>query len=1089
VPRLLRRLAGGAAWLLATGTAAAATAALASVAAPAAATASAAPTSAHDRLGDPLGDPRFATVGASEIPRGVVASVAQDAAGFLWLGTGDGLVRFDGQHFRPQERDTVDPVARNLGWIRALLGGRDGRLWIGTEADGLAVYDPHTDSVRDLGNGEDRVPAQAPPLPTVRALAEDRDGSVWVGSVGGGLAQVDAAGQRFTHHRAGSGAGALPDDRVLALQVDRAGHLWVGHWGGLALRRAGSTAFEPVTCPSGAAGLTGAAVQALRVAADGQIWLGTAQGGLARVDPASARCTAVAGTPTDAPVTQLAQDADGSIWVGRTLGIDLLDPADGRLLRRLRHDPARPSGLGANEVSALLRDRAGALWVGSFGGGLQRVDAVQRPLRVRRGDAVGLFDNPDARALLARPDAGLWTALADGRLVAFDAALRVRGPALPGVAPAGRIDALAAAPDGGVWLGSDGLVRAVGPDGRLRQRLPHGSGLTHRLWRTADGRLWVGTQDGLYVQAPGATALQRVALTDGQPWVGDVFALAEDGEGALWAGGVRGLFRVPAGGDALQPVESPVGAGLASPLVLGLLFDGDGRLWVDTAVAGLHRRQSWDGRQAGFDRVSARHGVRNRPFGVNLLQDRRGRIWSHMYVYDPAADRMHELAAADGADMGTGWFRAYAPLADGRLVFGGSRGLLVVEPERYDPPGDPVPVVISGLRINGQPARVAGLAQGLDIRPGQRSFSVEFAALDYADPQRTRYRYRLDGVDPDWIDTGAAYRQASYGNLAPGAYRLRVRASNRAGVWNPAELTLPIRVWPAWWQTLWARVLFALLAVALTLAVAWGAVHRRTTLLRRRQTALALEVAERTADLRRMAEALRAQSVALEQASLTDPLTGLHNRRYLNQHIDADCALALRRWTGHDPRAGEPPAQADLVFFVCDIDHFKAVNDRHGHAAGDAVLRQMRQRLQQVFRESDHLVRWGGEEFLVVARDTDRAHAPELAERLCRTVADTPVLLDDGTPLAASVSVGFAAFPPAPERPDLLGWEDVVGIADAAMLAVKRARRGHWAGLIRARAGSADAVLAAVHRPVEQWANSDGLDWAASVTLQPPGSG
>jgi diguanylate cyclase (GGDEF)-like protein len=595
----------------------------------------------------------------------------------------------------------------------------------------------------------------------------------------------------------------------------------------------------------------------------------------------------------------------------------------------------------------------------------------------------------------------------------------------------------------------------------------------------------LATQDGLFVYTPGDRRLQRVLRADGAGLTGDVYTLAEDADGSLLAGGVQGLFRITPGDTRLQPVVSPADEGLGNPIVLGLLLDNAGRLWVDTAVAGLHLRLPGDGPPARFDRISLRHGVRNRPFGANLLADRRGRIWTQMYVYDPADDSLTELTAADGADMGTGWFLSYAQLTDGRFVFGGSKGLLVVEPEQFEPARYAPPVRVSGLRINGQPASMAGLAEGLNIRPGQRNFSVEFTALDYADPQRTRFSYRLEGVDPDWIATSADFRQASYGNLAPGSYVLRVRASNRAGVWNPEALTLPVRVWPAWWQTGWWRTLVALLGIGLSVLAVSTLVRRRTKVLQARQAALAKEVAERTAELSHMAETLRERSAALEQASLTDPLTLLHNRRHLSQHIDADCALAVRQWSAPQPGPGDHPVQADLVFFLCDIDHFKGLNDHHGHAAGDAVLRQMRQRLQQVFRDSDHLVRWGGEEFLIVARSTSRASAAELADRLRHAVADVPMTLDDGTPCPVSVSTGFAAFPASTSHPEALGWEDTVAMADAALLAVKRARRGEWAGVLQIDGDSSATIQAAARLPAERWATSHQLSWVASVALHP----
>ncbi|MES2356452.1 MAG: GGDEF domain-containing protein [Pseudomonadota bacterium] len=186
----------------------------------------------------------------------------------------------------------------------------------------------------------------------------------------------------------------------------------------------------------------------------------------------------------------------------------------------------------------------------------------------------------------------------------------------------------------------------------------------------------------------------------------------------------------------------------------------------------------------------------------------------------------------------------------------------------------------------------------------------------------------------------------------------------------------------------------------------------------------------------------------LEEASLTDPLTGLSNRRFIEQHLDADVALTLRHYENWLRDATMPaPLGGDLVFFLVDMDHFKAVNDQYGHNAGDKVLIEMRQRLQEAFRESDYLVRWGGEEFLVVARDANRAEAEIMAERICESVRSREFEVDADLRLAKTCSVGFACFPFLPSHPRLLSWSQVVKLADQALYIAKYSGRNGWVGL------------------------------------------
>lgn len=219
--------------------------------------------------------------------------------------------------------------------------------------------------------------------------------------------------------------------------------------------------------------------------------------------------------------------------------------------------------------------------------------------------------------------------------------------------------------------------------------------------------------------------------------------------------------------------------------------------------------------------------------------------------------------------------------------------------------------------------------------------------------------------------------------------------------------------------------------------------------LLRFQSELEEKVKQRTLQLAEKNYALELANRALQEASLTDPLTGLRNRRFLLQQLDADVAIILRR---HDERikAGLPNLSndTDLVFFMVDIDHFKRVNDEFGHAAGDLVLIQMRERLQEVFRESDYLTRWGGEEFLVVARATNRYEAGALAERMREAIARRPFLIEDGVEINKTCSIGFASLPFLPSHPHLLSWSQVVELADHALYASKHAGRNTWTGLL-----------------------------------------
>ena len=972
-------------------------------------------------------EPQFANV---PVPRDVVGSLAQDRQGLIWVGTSDGLARFDGYRLRPIEREGASPVQRNLGWVRSLAAAADGGMWIGTEVNGLARYDPAFDRVRMLGSGSER----ATPI---RALAEDGAGRVWVGTLGQGLLRFEPRTGRFeTEPLLVDGQ---PERRVLALAVGRDGALWAGHWRGLA-RRGAQGDWTALALP-GTGNDGSVAISALLEDAAGRLWFGSVDGRVGRIEADGHPHWLAA--RFKGGLQALAQGQDGTVWAGLTDGIAWLDGATGALVRQLRHNPHLPGGLAGNDVNVLLRDQTGAMWVGGYGVGLQR--HRQHPALAVRGpdaDPASPLASSDLRGLLPRRDGLLMVATHGGPVALLDRELRTVGR-WPREADT-PVDNLAEGPDGSVWLVANGRLERREPrSARLLGSWALEGGRAHRVLALPNpqgGEVWVGMQDGLYrLASPQAARVERVRRADGEPLRGGVHALrVEPGNGRLWVGALAGLFRWD--GERLAEVQGAPGEALGFPAVLGLLLTRDGSLYVDTAVSGLHRLTGYDAEgRARFERISEHMGAPGRPFGVNLHEDTKGRVWSQQSVYDPAAKRLDELSGAEGPPMGTPRFFADAALPDGRLLFSGSRGLLVVEPLAFMPSRYAPPVVVSSLRRNGQLFEPEhDLKQGLKLPAGTRSFAVEFAALDYIDPAKLRYMMRLDGSDTEWTFTDASARFASYGGLQPGRYRLEVYATNHHGLWGDRPLLLDVELLPAWWQTRWAQAaaLLALLGAAWAL-LRWG-VARRTAQLRRRETALQALVEQRTAELR--------------EASTTDPLTGLRNRRYLASRVTSDLQLCLRHYTEPSQRNADHGRndEADLLVMLMDIDHFKRINDRHGHAAGDQVLVEFARRLRTVFRESDVLVRWGGEEFLALARGGARSGATELAARFNAAVREQPFTLPNGHTLPVTVSIGFAVFPLDLEAPRAWGWDATLSLADAALYAAKAQGRDGYVGTLHA---------------------------------------
>ena len=244
-------------------------------------------------------------------------------------------------------------------------------------------------------------------------------------------------------------------------------------------------------------------------------------------------------------------------------------------------------------------------------------------------------------------------------------------------------------------------------------------------------------------------------------------------------------------------------------------MDSQKRLWLDTPT-GLHLVDDWQSQSVSLTNVSQKAGVGGWPMGANLLQDKRGRIWTPSFVYNPETQAMTPLQRADGIDIGTSWFRSFNKTRDGILMYGGSQGLLLIDPQQFEFWDYMPDIVPSELLIDGKSANAGTLmTSGLTLAPQHKSFTIEFSALDLSEPDNNLYRYKLEGFDKDWITSDATRRSASYSNLWPGQYNLIVEGTNRAGVWSENSLNISIRVEAKFWQTRW----FLLLSVALIICI------------------------------------------------------------------------------------------------------------------------------------------------------------------------------------------------------------------------------------------------------------------------------
>lgn len=989
----------------------------------------------------------------SGLSQSSAVDLVEDDLGFLWIATQDGLNRFDGHRFevlrfQPAGHEVRQPpgvpIELASGSIDALSFDREGWLWLGLNDAGLQRLNQH-DGRRQwlppeaLGNGQ------------VNLLALHSQGGVWAGSPDG-VRRVDGRLEPGT---------PLPNTREgVALRAQPNGSVW---WLGadcrlLEIADDGSTrklwqADRDRECSS-------------LGQARGQSWVGSRSGRLytldalgqqlrqlelpRRADGQSHRITRVLARRGGEVVLGM---ADGQLWVH--------EPLDSPSLLRLTVEPAPQS-----EITALFEDSTGVLWVGSYTSGLFRARSLSPLLRRELApDPIELgFANRSVRAIRS---------VGDSLLVGLDSGLLIQPrqgpgrsqPELSGLS----VRAIEPEPEGGAWLGTDaGLWRI---DAREQVRLIAG---TERRRVTAllrePGRLLVATRSGLLdLRLPDESfaavplALRSNFLT----------SLARDREGQLWAGSNEdGVWLW---NESAPPRALGLQDGLAHPSVWSLLAEDDG-VWVGSFAGGLHRFDL----QGGLQRLYAERDGLSSNVIYRIERDASERVWistnDGLNVIDGDSGAIRVLRRQDG--LRNHEFNNGASYGDaqGRLWFGGPEGLDVIEPWREEPEPPRARVAIAGLRLptavgrEAQRERTGGLeiAYARELQLGYRDSTIGLvlSAIDSAAPASARLRYRLRGLESEWTALPQGRAEINYAFLPPGSYRLELQAAGRDGRFGRTR-SLDIVMAPPPWATpsAWAAyALFGLLGVGLV------ALELRTRMRRERELVERLnrEVEARTAELEQANSLLTHSNLQLEQANRTDPLTQVANRRDLQQWLD-ELAPRVQREVASAPRG-----RHGLVVFMIDIDDFKRINDSLGHQAGDEVLVEFAARLRHYCRGEDRLVRWGGEEFLLVVRELPREEAHALAERIRSAMARDPLELRSGRSLSLSCSIGFAPWPLATHWPALGEWEQSVNLADQALYEAKRRGKNGWVGLQTAAGierGSLLSLLAAAQ--VDEWPRQD----------------
>jgi diguanylate cyclase (GGDEF)-like protein len=826
--------------------------------------------------------------------------------------------------------------------------------------------------------------------------------------------------------------------RVRALAESTDGMVWVGTDAGLGRydpRDGRWRVFRKNAANS--ASLPDNRVQALLVDSQGRLWVGMIEG-LAWFDPSTEsfssyhRDEAESRSLPDDYVVSLFEDRGGSLWIGtKTGGLAKWNP---RTWSFGHFRASTEEGFTDRNITSFAEDKAGRLWIGTFGSGINLVErntAKVTPVR-HSGFRTSLSDDR-VMAMLEGAGGEIWVGTMGGGLNRFDpttmkAEIFTHDPAVPTTLAAPGVMSLLEV-DKQLWVGTfgGGISRF---DARTRQF----------------ENLRPGPEDGLHLSNGRVTALARDRT--GHVWIGT------DGGGLnVWDQKTRRLYYYKRDAKKIDT--------LSADSIFSILVDDTGGVWIGTRGGGLDRvLDPADGpADLRFANFSEAQGLPNNTV-YGLRADGSGNIWIStnfgLARLDPrtrAIQRFHRLHGLQAEEFN---FGAHYRDRSGKLFFGGAGGFNSFYPEVLEFNERPPRVVLTQLLKLNSPG-VAGVPEErierLSLDHKEDVVTFKFAALDYADPKANRYEYKLDGFDDSWVNADER-RAATYTNLPGGKYVFRVRASNSDGVWSTQDLALPVVVSPSPWASLWAYAGYTLIAALMLLAV-WYGQQRRIARAANQRLELEQQVSDRTFELAERNRELEEANRKLEAASSTDTLTGLSNRRYLMEHFPR---LLREKRENHG-----------LVIMIIDLDALKPINDQHGHAAGDEVIVEIARTLKQAIRPEDVLVRWGGDEFVVVAQAQHVEHATMLAERIRERIAKMKCVLPRGAVVRTSCSIGFTCLPFVPGRPDAVSWEHAIKIADLALYRAKRGRNA-WRGWFGTeRVAALPSVIAAVE------SNVDGL--------------
>lgn len=984
-----------------------------------------------------------------------VRTIAQDEDGFMWFGSSEGLDRFDGHQTLSFRHDSSELNSLSSNVISRILIDQQQRLWVGTFGGGLNLYRVKS---QDFLHFTSKTKNTALTNDTVNALFEDSEGKIWVATENG-LNIIRYQEKQWSTQQIFQELGnpnSLSHNAVLSIIETRNQQIWVGtNGGGISVFDLQGNFIKSIKYGDpNSATYVNKFVSSMYLDVSGDIWIGTVDSGLLKYSSTTQEFIHYQFNADDQltissnAIINIYQDSEQNIWIATDNGLSIYNDKTAKF-NRYNYSPNNPYSISNDYVLTFFEDQNRMMWVGTFSG-VNRWDPNMATFRQYSTQTNPVLKNNNITSFAQFDKGKVFFSTYSGGIYQLSQQDNSISPAAFNASFSEyRIMTLFA--DGGtLWVGTraSGLysVNLATNDVTEYRNDPNNDNSISAnsvtdIIKDANGNLWVSTfHQGLNLFNKNGT-FRRLLKNDLDkekgPGSNNVLQLLEDDQGFIWLatfGG--GLSRFDPKQEKFTHLrhEESNSTSISDDFTWIMFLDKDKDLWVGTQATGLSilSRENRYSNNFSFTHFDSKDGMKSMTV-YGITQDAYGDIWfstnKGISRYSLRSKSFKHFGLNHGlVDLEFTHGAIFSGM-DNTLYFGAGKGLNSISPERVSSNLTAPEVRLTNiLKLNEPMSLGVTLSKltELTLEYTDQLISFEYIGLNYADPESTRYKYRLQGFDEEWIDAGKS-RRATYTNLPSGSYQLQIIAGNSDNIWSEPGLSLDITVNPAPWNTWWAYLLYSVL-IALLLLTYSRFLNRKLLIEQQQKIYLKQQVQEKTQEFQLKNVELEQANQQLEDAATVDKVTGVKSRRYLDIYIEQ--ASQLMSQIHENILPVQRSILPRLYLVMVKLENIEQVTNSQLVNLADLLLYS---------RNNDDLViRWADDTFVIIGYEKDD-NARELVNRLTNRFGQ--VLGND-----IKSAMAYTFYPFNLEQPMALSWDQVSVIGEHA-LKIASNNDINWLGL------------------------------------------